>query len=95
VEGANVERLSRTVLGPGAQLADLAIANLVGQGLARPGDVAVDLIETLVASSASQSNPGVQSKGKTARFLLKEKYLTRGSGRSQCANRPRFLTIST
>ena len=33
----------------GSQLANLELAHLVGQGLARPGDVAVDLVFDLVA----------------------------------------------
>ena len=47
VELAEVER-AELFLGPPAQLLDLQLADLVGQGLAGPGDVAVDLVDDVV-----------------------------------------------
>src|SRR5262249_10780863 len=43
VEGAEVELRTQTALGAGAELADLRLADLVGERLPGPGDVAVAL----------------------------------------------------
>ena len=43
VEGADVELVAERFLRAGAELEDLELADLVGQSLAGPGDVAVDL----------------------------------------------------
>ena len=44
VEGAHVEPVAQRLLGLGAQRLDPELADLVRQRLARPGDVAVDLV---------------------------------------------------
>ena len=44
VESPDVELPAEILRRPGAQLLDLELADLVGQRLARPGDVAVDLV---------------------------------------------------
>src|SRR5688572_3051407 len=48
VEGADVEALAELGGRARAQLLDLQLADLVGQRLARPGDVAVDLVDDVV-----------------------------------------------
>src|SRR5207245_3498780 len=44
VELAQIERLTERALGAGAEILDLELADLIGQGLAGPGDITVDLV---------------------------------------------------
>jgi len=53
VEGADVELTGEAALGFGAQLSNLELAKLVGQGLARPHDVAIDLDRDVLIGLAS------------------------------------------
>src|SRR5882724_9565127 len=53
VEGADVELAGQLALGFGAQFADLELAKLVGQGLARPHDVAIDLDRDVLIGRAT------------------------------------------
>src|SRR5687767_13913086 len=52
VEGADVEPFAELGAGEAAELLDLQLADLVGQGLAGPDDVAVDLHHDVVLGLA-------------------------------------------
>ena len=53
VEGSHVKLAGEPAFGFGAQFADLALAKLVGQGLARPHDVAIDFDRDVLIGLAS------------------------------------------
>ena len=53
VEGAHVKLAAEPALGFGAQLADFELAKLVGQRLARPHDVAINLDRDVLIGLAS------------------------------------------
>ena len=55
---------------PAADLADLQLADLVGQGLAGPGDVAVDLVLDLVARQRRVLLDVVDGPGATPSLLV-------------------------